>query len=386
MLATTSRLNTHRGFAAALLLALLTSPLAAAEKIEWRADYDIARKEATEKNKPLLIDFGTEDCLHCRRMHQTTFRDPAIIRIINESFIPLKVDANREPRLAQALRIQAYPTMILAGNDGKIVKWIEGYMEVSRLTGELQVASSIQTPDWMAREFLEAVKCEKANDYPGAISRLKKIVEDKKELAVQNKAREVLQGIEDQAAGCLARAKQKEKDAQPLEAIDVLTDLIVRYAGSQAATDGGKLLTVLADKPDARTQQRTNRSNNLLKHANEDLSAGRYLQALENSQTLAAHYRDLPAGKEGERLVKEIKNNPERMKVVAEEMTDRLAEVWSSLAQTHLAKGENELAMSYFDKVVKLNPSSAAAASAQAHLTQIKGKGVPTVPTNFPRN
>ena len=36
--------------------------------------------------------------------------------MLNDHCVPLKVDANREPRLAQALRIQAYPTMILAGN------------------------------------------------------------------------------------------------------------------------------------------------------------------------------------------------------------------------------------------------------------------------------
>jgi tetratricopeptide (TPR) repeat protein len=383
MLATTSRLKIHRGLAVAVLLALLTSPLAATEKIEWRADYDTARKEATEKNKPLLIDFGTEDCLHCRRMHQTTFRDPAIIRIINESFVPLKVDANREPKLAQALRIQAYPTMILAGNDGKIVKWIEGYMEVARLTGELQVASSIQTPDWMARDFQEAVKCEKTNDYPGAISRLKRITADRKELPVQNKAREVLQGIEEQAAGCLARAKQKEQDGQPLEALDLLADLMSRYAGSQAAVDGSKMFTLLADKPDARKKYRVDISNNLLRHATEDLNAGRYLQALDKGELLSAAYRDLPAGKEGDRIVKEIKNNPERMVVVAEAMTDRLAEIWSSLAQSHFKKGQNELAIGYYEKVVKLNPSSAAAASAQTYLTEIRGKGMST---NFPRN
>src|SRR5271170_397164 len=104
MFASLRRLNVHQASAPLLLLALLASNAPAADKVEWRTDYDVARKEASDQKKPLLLDFGTEDCVHCKRMHQTTFKDPAIVKLLNENFIPLKVDANREPRLAQSLR------------------------------------------------------------------------------------------------------------------------------------------------------------------------------------------------------------------------------------------------------------------------------------------
>jgi thiol-disulfide isomerase/thioredoxin len=381
MLATLRPLTNIFGRAPVLLLAVLASGASASDKIEWRADYDTARKEATEKNRPLFLDFGTEDCVHCKRMHQTTFRDPGVIKLLNERFVPLKVDANREPRLAQSLRIQAYPTMILASHDGKILGWIEGFMEVARLADHLQRATAVQTPDWMARDYQEASKAAGAGDYARAVSLLKNVVEDGKDRPVQTKARETLQEIEMQADGRLARARQLDEKGQTLEALDLLTDLLRKYAGTRAAADGGKLLAGLADKPDVRGRQRLRRAQEMLAQAREDHKAERFLACLDNCEILAAAYRDLPEGKEGEQLAAQIKSNPDAMARVCESMNDRLAQMYMTLADSFLRKGQNEQAGAYLEKVVKLNPTGAAASTAQARLTQIQK--TPAMPTNL---
>jgi thioredoxin-like negative regulator of GroEL len=360
----------------------LAAAATASDKVEWRADYDSARREASTKSLPLFLDFGTEDCVHCRRMHQTTFKDPAIIKLLNERFIPLKIDANREPKLAQSLRIQAYPTMILAGNDGKILGWIEGYMEVSRMVEQLQRATAVQTPDWMARDYQEASKAVGGGDYARAVTLLKNIVEDGKDRSVQTKAREVLQEIEMQAAGRLARAKQMDDRGQTLEALDLLTELLRKYAGTEAAADGGKMLTSLADKPDVRSRQRARRAQEVLAQAREDFKAERYLKCLDHCEVLSAAYHDLTEGKEGEQLAAEIKANPERMARVCEAMNDRLAAMYMTLAETFMKKGQNDQATAYLDKVVKLNPTGGTAVVAQAKLAQINNK-TPTIPTNL---
>jgi thioredoxin-related protein len=366
-----------------LILVAFTSSAGAGDKVEWRSDYDTARREATEKNRPLFLDFGTEDCVHCKRMHQTTFRDPSVIRLLNEQFVPLKVDANREPKLAQSLRIQAYPTMILAGHDGKILGWIEGYMEVTRMVEHLQRASAVQTPDWMARDFQEATKATGTGDYARAVALLKNIVEDGKERPLQGKAREALQEIEMQATGRLARAKQMDEKGQPLEALDLLTELLRKYAGTQAAADGSKLLASLADKPDIRSRQRARRAQEVLAQAREEFKAERYLSCLDHCQILSAAYRDLPEGKEGEQLAAEIKGDAERMAQVCEAMNDRLSTMYMSLAENFMKKGLTQQAAAYFEKVVKLNPGGAAAVSAQAKLTQINK--TPAMPTGLQR-
>src|SRR5438552_3978122 len=58
----------------------------------WRTDYNAARREATEKKRPLLLDFVTENCFWCKKLDSTTFRDPAIVALLNEQFIPIRID------------------------------------------------------------------------------------------------------------------------------------------------------------------------------------------------------------------------------------------------------------------------------------------------------
>ncbi|HEY2911254.1 MAG TPA: thioredoxin fold domain-containing protein, partial [Gemmataceae bacterium] len=164
----------HRASSPLLVLVLAcisaTSAIAAPPAFSWRTDYNAARKEAQEKSLPLLVVVGTEDCFYCRKLEANTFRDAAIRAQIAGNFIPLKIDANREPTLAKALKVQVYPTLVLAGHDGKIHNFIEGYLEAERLSEHMKRAvAATTTSDWMARDFNEASKAIGAGDYPRAV-------------------------------------------------------------------------------------------------------------------------------------------------------------------------------------------------------------------------
>src|SRR4029079_15836277 len=147
---------------------------------------------------PLFLSFHTEDCYHCRRLEAGPFRDAAVVGLVNDRYVPPHVDAGKSPRLAEALRIQAYPTMIIAGPDGKILAFLEGYQDARPLHHHLQRALAVQTPDWMARDFQEASKAITGGEYAKAVSLLKNVLEDAKDRPVQTKARAVLDEIEQQ--------------------------------------------------------------------------------------------------------------------------------------------------------------------------------------------
>jgi thioredoxin-related protein len=365
-----------------LVLASFAHTASAGESVQWRADYNEARRESAEKGKPMLIDFVTEDCMYCRKLDATTFRDPAIVSLLNERFVCLKIDAGRETTLSQALRITAYPTMILGASDGKIVTMIEGYMEAGRLGEHLQRAlTTATTPDWMARDFQEATKAIAAGDYSRAVSMLKAIGEDGKDKPVQVKARKVLDELEQQAATVLARAKQMEDRGQPLEAADQLSDLLKNYAGTQAAKDGAAALTALAAKPELRDKQRTLRARELLASARSDYRSQQYLACLERCETLSATYGDLPEGNEGSQLASEIKSNPDLMKRACDSMEDRLAGMYLAMADSWMKKGDKAQAQECLERLVQACPKSAQAQSAQTRLAQIQGR--PTQQAEF---
>lgn len=354
-----------------VLLAMSGAP-AQAQEINWRTNYNAARKEAREKSRPIFLDIGTENCFHCRRLDASTFRDPAIVELLNTQFIPLKIDGNVETTLVEALRIQAYPTLVVAGSDGKILSMLEGYMEAGRLQTHLQRAMMQSTPDWMARDFQEATKSLSNAEYARAVSLLKGVLQDGKQRPVQLKAREVLYDIERQAAGRLARAREMDDRGQSVEAVDVLTDLLKRYAGTQAADEGARLMAGISNKPELRQRQRALRARELLAQAKEEFRDGEFLRALDHCELLKTSYGDLDEGQQGAELAQQIQSDPHRMQSVVQSMDERMAEMNMALADAWIKNGKPNEAKLALERVVKTCPRSHAAELAQARLTQLK--------------
>lgn len=364
-------------------LVLSLAPAQGAEKqVQWRADYDAARKEAAEKARPLFLEFQTDECFHCRRLETGPFRDPAVVALLNERYVPLRIDANKSPRLAEALRIQAYPTMIIAAADGKIIAFVEGYLDARPLAEHLQRSLAVQTPDWMARDFQEASRAVGLGEYGKAVSLLKGVLMDGKDRPVQTKAKAVLDEIEQQAAGRLVRVRQLQDKGQYEEAMDLLAELISRYAGTQSAGDGAKMLTSLADRPEFKANQRTRRAQDLLAQAREAFKGERYSAALELCEILETTYQDLSEGKRGAELAAEIRSSPDRLAKAAAHLNERLASMYATLGETWLKKGEKEQAAACFERAVRAAPASLVARDAQMKLTSLTTKA-PALPTKY---
>ena len=355
----------------------------AAAPVTWRTDYNTARKEAQEKGLPLLVVVGTSNCFYCRKLEAGPFRDAAVSAQLASGFVPLKVDATREPELAKALKVQVYPTMVVAGADGKIHAFIEGYVEADRLTEHMKRAvTATTTTDWMARDYNEASKAVGAGDYPRAVSLLKGIVKDAADKPVGAKAKEVLAGVEQQAAGRLVRARELESKGFTPEAADALADLMKAYAGTQAAADAATLVAGLAEKPETVARQRTRQARDLLAQGKEEFRAGKYYDCLQRCEHLAAAYADRPEAKEGAALAAEVNNNPDRLAAACEQMNDKTAAMYLALADTWAKKGQHREATACLEKVMKLSPNSGHANLAQARLSSLQGRN-PAVPVGF---
>jgi thioredoxin-related protein len=131
--------------------AALTGSKLQAQEVRWRTDYAAARKEATDSGRPLLVDFGTEQCVWCRKLDITTFRDPAVAKLITDKFVPVKIDAREEAWLTEALRVRSLPTLFLAAPDGIILATRVGYVDAMGMTRLLEEALQKSTPTTDAR-------------------------------------------------------------------------------------------------------------------------------------------------------------------------------------------------------------------------------------------
>jgi tetratricopeptide (TPR) repeat protein len=360
----------------ALLVVLTAAAAARAQEVRWRYDYSAARAEAQQQGLPLFIDLSTEWCYHCKRLDQTTFRDPAVAKLLNEQFVPVKLDGTREKALVDALRVQAYPTLILAGPEGKILQKLEGYQTAPVLHAQLQAAAvALVNPEWMARAYQDAVRAATQGDIPAALAQLRKVLEDNRQRPVQEQARRLWQDIELQARARFGEIRGLEEKGLAAEAVEALGEFVAAFAGTQAASDAAQYRTALAEKPAVKAQLRRRRAADLLAGLRADLANQLFLSALDRCVLLSTGYADLPEGQEAARLLEQLRTDPDRLKALAAGLTDRLAEVQLALAETWLRQGDRQLAAEQFERVLATAPGSRHADSAKARLAQLRAAG-----------
>jgi len=102
--------------------------------VKWSEDYEGSLNAARQNNKLLLVDFGAEWCVFCRKMDQTTFIEPDVVSRLNADFIPVKLDASSKAAktLAGKFSIQGLPTILVLDKDGKLKRRITGFVAPDR--------------------------------------------------------------------------------------------------------------------------------------------------------------------------------------------------------------------------------------------------------------
>jgi uncharacterized protein YyaL (SSP411 family) len=65
--------------------------------VDWYPWGEEAFKRARTENKPILLSIGYSSCHWCHVMEKESFSDPGLAKIINENFIPVKVDREERP-------------------------------------------------------------------------------------------------------------------------------------------------------------------------------------------------------------------------------------------------------------------------------------------------
>src|SRR5688500_18233818 len=86
--------------------------------LPWSAAaFDRARAE----RKPVLLCIATAWSQSCYAMDRTSYADPSIAFMINDAFIPVRVDADRRPDISERYNLGGWPTTAFLTPDGEVL-------------------------------------------------------------------------------------------------------------------------------------------------------------------------------------------------------------------------------------------------------------------------
>ncbi len=139
-----------------LALIAIVASLAIADKPFVTMPFDKALEQAAKDKKLVFIDFYTTWCGPCKILEATTFSDAQVIEWLGKNTIALKVDAERELKLAEKYRIDSYPTLVFVNCDGKEAGRIVGSIGTKEFLDESNAILAGKDPMTRATERLEA--------------------------------------------------------------------------------------------------------------------------------------------------------------------------------------------------------------------------------------
>jgi thioredoxin-related protein len=136
-----SKPNRRVIFALLVLIIVMPSGVAVSQEIQWH-NFNDGMARGKFENKRVFIHFFADWCAACKTMEKNTFSDPAVISFLNENFIAVKVDADREVGTASMFRVQALPDNWFIAANGEILGNRPGYIPPDQLKNILKLILS----------------------------------------------------------------------------------------------------------------------------------------------------------------------------------------------------------------------------------------------------
>ena len=90
-------------------------------RVEWRSWGPEAFAEAERTATPILLSLTATWCGACHEMDARTYAEPRIAANINDSFVPIRVDVDRHPRVRERYNMGGFPTTAFLTPQGELL-------------------------------------------------------------------------------------------------------------------------------------------------------------------------------------------------------------------------------------------------------------------------
>lgn len=109
-------------------------------KLKWHSNLKTAQKQALQQDKPMLIVFGATWCPPCRKLESDTLADKKVVAMIEQSFVPVHLDYDKEPRIVKVLEIEKLPSIVVLSPEADLLHRSEGFSVPKDFQAKLTLA------------------------------------------------------------------------------------------------------------------------------------------------------------------------------------------------------------------------------------------------------
>lgn len=89
--------------------------------VQWREWEREAFGAAEKEGKPILLSIVASWCRWCHLMEETAYRTPQVVTVINDQFVPIRVDSDRRPDINQRYNQGGWPTTAILTPGGEVI-------------------------------------------------------------------------------------------------------------------------------------------------------------------------------------------------------------------------------------------------------------------------
>ncbi|MEO8150871.1 MAG: DUF255 domain-containing protein [Bacteroidia bacterium] len=111
-------------------------------------DWDMAKAKAKQENKLIFMDCYTTWCGWCKVMDKETFTNSAVIEMLSNNFISLKMDMEKSTgmKLAMKYGVSGFPTLMIFNSSAQLVYRSAGFLKAEPFIATLKSAMEKREP------------------------------------------------------------------------------------------------------------------------------------------------------------------------------------------------------------------------------------------------
>ncbi len=104
--------------------------------VQWYGFEEGLAKSKSE-GKIVYIHFYSEICQYCKEMDMNTFQDKKVVKLLNDRFVPIRIDSDKNYKIAYKFNIRPVPDNWFLNGSGERVYRQLGYIDARSLSSVL---------------------------------------------------------------------------------------------------------------------------------------------------------------------------------------------------------------------------------------------------------